>query len=305
MFEKLKKILFNPRFILLILLHKFSRLITNDELYIRIEYFLYMGRRLNLNPPTTFNEKLQWLKLHDRNPTYTQMVDKYEVKKNISNILGEEYVIPTLGVWDSFDDVNFEELPDQFVLKCTHDSGGIVICKDKSSFDINKAKKTLNKFLRRQYYYEHREYPYKNIKPRIIAEKYMVDESGTELKDYKFFCFCGKPKMLFILTDRFIDTRLDFFDDKFEHLPFERGYPNAEKEIRKPENFEQMLDIAAKLSQNIDFVRIDLYNINGKIYFGEFTFTPGNGMEPFTPEDWDRKVGEWLTFNNKLFSHTN
>ena len=296
MFRKIKKLLFT---LIITILHKFSRLITNDELYIRIEYFLYMGKRLNLSPPVTFNEKLQWLKLHDRNPKYAQMVDKYEVKKFIVNTLGEEYVIPTLGVWNRFDEINFEKLPNQFVLKCTHDSGGIVICKDKRNFDINKAKKTLNKFLVRQYYYEHREYPYKDVKPRIIAEKYMVDESGTELKDYKFFVFNGNAKIFFIVTNRFIDTKFDFFDINFNLLPFERGYPNSCNIIEKPENFEQMVTLANRLSKNIPFLRVDFYNINGQIYFGEFTFTPGNGMEPFLPDEWDKTVGDWLEIDVK------
>jgi hypothetical protein len=273
----------------------FAKCIKSDKLYVQIDYFLYMGKRLRLNPPVTFNEKLQWLKLYANKEEYTQMVDKYEVKKYIADIIGEEYVIPTLGVWERFEDIDFEQLPNQFVLKCTHDSGGLVICKDKSQMDMNAARKKLNKCLARNYYYQTREMPYKNVKPRIIAEKYMVDESGTELKDYKFFCFNGKVKCLFILVDRFINTRLNFFDRNFKLLPFERGYPNTHKTIEKPLNYDKMVELAEFLSKEIPFVRIDFYNINGQIYFGEFTFTPGNGVEPFVPDAWDKKVGEWIT----------
>jgi hypothetical protein len=266
-----------------------------------MEYYLCMGKRLNLNPPITFNEKLQWLKLHDRNPKYTDMVDKYEVKKIIAEKLGEEYVIPTLGVWERFEDIDFEQLPNQFVLKCTHDSGGLVICKDKSQMDMNAVRKKLNKCLACNYYYRTREYPYKNVKPRIIAEKYMVDESGTELKDYKFFCFNGGVRCLFVVVERFNKNTkhpfFKFFDRDFKGLPFWRGYQPPPYNIEKPTNYNKMVELAEFLSKEMPFVRIDFYNINGQIYFGEFTFTPGNGVEPFHPEEWDKIVGDWLEIN--------
>jgi glycosyltransferase involved in cell wall biosynthesis len=253
-----------------------------------------MGKRLKLNPPVTYNEKLQWLKLYDRAPRYTQMVDKYEVRKYIADKIGEEYLIPLLGVWDRFDDIDFDKLPDQFVLKCTHDSGSVFICKEKNDCNIKAAKKKISKSLKKNYYHHYREWPYKNIKPRVIAEQFMVDESGIELKDYKFFCFDGVPKMLFIASDRPHDTRFDFYDIEFNHLPFEQGHPWATKQINKPEDFNEMLEIAAELSQNIPHVRVDLYDINGKIYFGELTFTHYSGSVPFRPEVWDTKIGNWL-----------
>ena len=249
---------------------------------------------MNLENPRTFNEKLQWLKLHDKHEEYTPFVDKYEVKKIVANILGDQHVIPTIGVWDNVEDIDFDKLPSSFVLKTTHDSGGIVVCKDKSKLDISKAKSKLKKSLRHNFYWEHREYPYKDVKPRIIAEKYMVDESGSELKDYKFFCFDGQPKMLFVATDRPYDTRFDFFDIEFNHLPFKQGHPLASKKIVKPEGFEDMVKIAARLSQGFRHVRIDLYNINGKIYFGEYTFFHFSGNVPFDPEEWDYRIGEML-----------
>ena len=264
-------------------------------------YKVKMGKRLDIENPQTYNEKLQWLKLYDRKPIYTLMVDKYEVKKYVANIIGEEYIIPTLGVWDRFDDIDFSRLPNQFVLKCTHDSGGLVICKDKSQFDISAAKKKINKCLKHNYYYFNREWPYKNVKPRIIAEQYMVDESGYELKDYKFFCFNGIPKAMFIATDRSDpneDTKFDFFDMDFNHLPFTNGHPNAKHEIAKPSKFCDMKTLAARLSRDMPQIRVDLYNINGKIYFGELTFFHWSGMVPFVPEEWDYKFGEWLQLPN-------
>ena len=268
--------------------------ILPDALYLRLKFFQRMKKFLNLKTPQTYNEKLQWLKLHDRKPEYTKMVDKYEVRKYIADTIGEEYLIPLLGVWDSFDEIDFDSLPEQFVLKCTHDSGGLVICKDKSKLDINAAEKKINKSLKTNYYWHGREWPYKNVKPRIVAEKFMVDESGTELKDYKFFCFDGEPKFLFIATDRPHDTKFDFYDIDFNHLPFTNGHPNADKEIKKPAGFDKMVEIARKLSKGIPHIRIDLYDINGEIYFGEITFFHWSGFTPFEPEEWDYKLGEYI-----------
>ena len=254
-----------------------------------------MKKKLNLKTPQTFNEKIQWLKLYDRNPEYTKMVDKYEVRKYIAETIGEEYLIPLLGVWDKFDDIDFAKLPEQFVLKCTHDSGGLVVCKDKSQFDINEARKKINKCLKRNYFWQSREWPYKNVKPRIIAEQYMVDESGTELKDYKLFCFDGQPKALFIATDRQIDdTKFDFYDMEFNHLPFTNGHPNAIKDIKRPQGLDDMAELARKLSSGMRQVRIDFYDINGKVYFGEITFSHWSGMVPFEPEEWDYKWGKMI-----------
>ena len=276
------------------LINKGSLNFFSDEIFLKIRYRLEMGKKLNLKNPQTFNEKLQWLKLNDRNPEYTKMVDKYEVRKYIAEKIGEDYLIPLLGAWDSFDEIDFDKLPEQFVLKCTHDSGGLIICKDKSKLDINEARKKINKCLKRNVYYLTREWPYKNVKPRIIAEKFMVDESGTELKDYKIFCFNGEPKALFVATDRPYDTRFDFFDIAFNHLPFTNGHPNAEKEIRRPEGLSKMAELARKLSGGMKQVRIDFYDINGKVYFGEITFFHWSGMVPFEPEEWDYKWGEMI-----------
>ena len=267
----------------------------SDKTYLKLMYRLRIGKKLNLDNPKTFNEKLQWLKLYDRKPEYTNLVDKYEVKKIVADKIGEEYIIPTLGVWDKFDDIDFDKLPNQFVLKCTHDSGGLVICKDKSQFNVKSAKKRINKCLKRDYFKHGREWPYKNVKPRIIAEEYI----GTDLVDYKFLCNNGKVKNMFTCSGRG-EGRLfvDFFDLNWNHLDFERHYPNSEIELKKPKKFEKMIELSEILSKELLFVRIDFYNIDGKIYFGEITFYPGSGFEEFTPDEWDLKLGEFLELNN-------
>lgn len=267
-----------------------------DEVYLKCMFRCKMGYWFDLKNPKTFNEKLQWLKLHDRNPLYTQLVDKYEVRKYISETIGEEYLVPLLGIWDKFDDIDFDKLPNQFVLKSTHDSGGLVICTDKSNLDISIAKKKINKCLRKNCFYLMREWPYKNIKPRIVAEQWMVDESGIELKDYKIFCFNGEPKFLLVATDRRIhQTKFDFFDLDFNHLPFMQHYSNnTSKIIQKPSGLPVMLNLANKLTKNFAHCRADFYDINGRVYFGELTFCHLSGLEPFEPKEWDEKFGEFL-----------
>lgn len=273
---------------------------VSDERYLKALFRDKMGYPLNLNNPKTFNEKMQWLKIHDRKNEYTTMVDKYAAKKYVSDIIGEEYVIPTIGVWDSFEDINFECLPDQFVLKCTHDSGGLVVCRDKSKFDKKISRKIINASLKQNFYWGCREWPYKNVPPRILAEKYMEDENeALGLTDYKFFCFNGVPRMLYVsqgLEDH--DTAsISFFDMNGERMPFGRSdYKPIQDNFTLPNNFEEMTDIASKLANAIGspFVRIDLYSINERIFFSEITFTPCSGMLPFQPSEWDSKLGEWI-----------
>jgi len=272
-----------------------------DRLYIKLKFKMRMGKFPNLKNPRTFNEKLQWLKLYDRKPIYTTMVDKYEVKKYVADIIGEEYIIPTLGVWDKFEDIDFDSLPDQFVLKCTHDSGGLVICRDKSLFDKEIAKKKIEASLKTKYFYHTREWAYKNVKPRVIAEKYMEDEQTAELRDYKFFCFNGEVKALFVATERQKqgeEVKFDFFDTEYNHLPIKQGHPNAKIPPEKPETFEEMKKLASKLSENIPEVRVDFYEVDGKVYFGELTFFHFGGMVPFEPEEWDERFGEWIKLPN-------
>lgn len=288
--------LLNPRKLLLVIL---SRVFVNmeDERYLKIWYFLMTKERLNLDNPKTFNEKLQWLKLYNIRSLYTKLVDKHEVKAWVKERIGEEYVIPTLGVWDSFDDINFDELPDKFVIKCTHDSGGYLICKDKSTFDVNAARKFFKRALKRRLYKTSREYVYKGVKPRIIAEPLLVDESGKELKDYKFFCFQGEPKFFFILSNRMSSKyNIDYFDMDMNRLPFGFTYTKISAPInyQKPQNFEKMKELSAVLSKNIPHVRVDFYNINGRIYFGEMTFYHSAGVAPVKPKKWERILGDWI-----------
>ena len=282
------------------------RRIVNPEFVLKKMFKERMGYSLNLDNPKTFNEKLQWLKLHDHNPLYTTMVDKYAVKEYVAEKIGAQYIIPTLGVWDHFDEIEFDKLPDQFVLKCTHDSGGVVVVTDKGKIDKDVAKEKLENGLRHNYYYAGYEWPYKNVPPRIIAEKFMADEKQSEsglddMIDYKFMCFNGIVRCVFTCTDRRSDDglKVTFFDNDWKQLPFERHYPAAAAgSIKRPNQFGLMKQLAEKLSENIPFVRVDFYEINNQVYFGELTFYPGAGMEEFSPEKYDYILGEWIKLPN-------
>lgn len=271
------------------------------EAFLGKMYQIRMGRELNLEDPVTYTEKLQWLKLYDHRPEYTTMVDKYAVKQYVAEKIGPEYVVPLLGVWDSVEDIDFDSLPGRFVLKTTHDSGGIVVCKDKSSLDFEAARKKLRYFHRRNYYDHNREWPYKNVPHRIIAEAYMEDTSTAELRDYKFFAFGGVPKVLYIAQGRGHggETVADFFDMEFNHLPFTIDHDMAPVPPKKPECFEEMKRLAAILSEATPQLRVDFYEVDGKVYFGEMTFFHCSGMAPFHPEEWDRKFGEWVILPEK------
>ena len=273
-----------------------------DKMYLKLLYRMYLGRKLDLNNPKSFNEKLQWLKLYDKKPEYTKYVDKYEVKKYIADTIGEQYVIPTLGVWDSVEEIDFESLPEQFVLKCNHDSGSTVICKNKNEFDIEAAKSKLKNKLKTNMFWLGRAWPYKNVKARIIAETYMEDSETSELRDYKFFCFNGEPKALFIASERQVageETKFDFFDMEYNHLPITNGHPNADVLPEKPKCFDEMRQLSEKLSAGIPHVRVDFYEVNGKVYFGELTFFHWSGLVPFEPEEWDYKFGDWIELPKK------
>lgn len=268
----------------------------SDEIFLKKKFKIYMGKNLDLNNPKTFNEKLQWLKINDRKPIYTIMVDKYEAKKYVASIIGEEYIIPTLGIYDNFDQINFDSFPNQFVIKCTHDSGGLVIVKDKTQINIQKVRKKINKCLKRNYYWSGREWPYKNVKPRIIIEKYMEDQNTEDLKDYKFFCFGGVPKIILVCSERFSSSNMceTWFDDSWNLLPIKENNHGIDKSIKCPLNFEKMKNLASILSKDIPFVRIDFYEIKNEIYFGEITFFPASGYEKFDPEEWDEKMGDLI-----------
>ena len=297
MLKKLFRFVFDPEYRFLIRGYYGGYRNMPDDVYLKRKFKIIMKKELDLDNPQTFNEKLQWLKLYNRKPIYTQMVDKLGAKDYVAERIGSDYIIPTLGVWDSFDDIDFDSLPDRFVLKCTHDSGGLVICRDKAAFNKKAAKKKINKSLKKNYYYSGREWPYKDVKPRIIAEAYMEDEKTAELRDYKFFCFNGKPKALFIATDRQTagtEVKFDFFDMDFNHLDFRQGHPNAETYPEKPINFDEMKRLAQVLSEGLPHLRVDFYEVNGRIYFGELTFSHFSGMVPFHPEEWDYTFGSWI-----------
>lgn len=274
---------------------------VSDEKVIRRKYKIKTGRVLNLESPKLFTEKLQWLKLYDHKPEYTLMVDKYAVKKYVADKIGEEYVVPLYGVWDKFDDIDFNSLPDKFVLKCTHDSGSYAICKDKSKFDIESAKNLFAKRLKRDYFVCSREWPYKNVKPRIIAEAYMEDDQHKELRDYKFFTFGGVPKVLYIAQGRGANGSVvaDFFDMDFKHLPFTIDHDMAQTPPEKPACFEEMKRLAAILSEGTPELRVDFYEVNGKVFFGEMTFFHCSGFATFTPDSWDKTFGDWITLPQK------
>lgn len=267
-----------------------------DAVYLKLVYRARIGRPLNLNSPKGFNEKLQWLKLYDRNSLYTKLVDKAEVKPWVAERIGWEHVVPTLGVWDSFDDIDFGALPERFVLKCTHDSGGLAICRDLSTFDMAAARRKIERSLANNYFWSGREWPYKDVRPRIIAEEYL-DPAGEQvgLTDYKVMCFGGQARCEFTCTGRADgNLHVDFFDTEWNHMPFTRHYPNADVPPEAPERLKDMVAMAERLSEGMPFVRVDFYEVAGQYYFGEMTFYPGSGMEEFDPERWDEELGSWI-----------
>lgn len=271
-----------------------------SDVFLRIHYRVSLGKPLNLSNPTTFNEKMQWLKLYYHDPDFTVMVDKYAVKDYVKSKIGEEYVIPSLGVYDSYEDIDFNELPDQFVLKCTHDSGGIAICKDKSCFNYAKAREKLTRSLSRNYYYLGREWPYKNVRPRILVEKYMENKNRSNLDVYKILTFNGIPKIIqTIQNDKTPVESIDYFDCSWNKLDMRQDYPNSHDPLNKPACLDQMLQLAEELSKGTPFLRVDLYEIDGKVYFSEFTFYSDCGFAPFTPSDWDATLGSWIQLPDK------
>lgn len=271
-----------------------------DKLYLKCMYRIVTGKRLNLKNPTTFNEKLQWLKLYYRKPEFTDMVDKYEVRKYISQLIGEKYLVPLIGVWNSFDEINFSDLPNKFVLKCTHDCDGIVICKNKKELDIRASRKRIKSCLRRNFYYQGREWPYKNVKPRLIVEKYINDSNSDQLTDYKIFCFNGIPKIIQVDYDRFSGHKRQFFDTDWNRLDLSFHFPSDNsKTINKPSLLNDMLCLAKKLSSGFPHLRTDFYIVDDKILVGEMTFFHGTGMGKWTPESFDKLMGNWLTLPPK------
>lgn len=273
-----------------------------DKIYLKILFLLRMGKRLHLSNPVSFNEKLQWLKLYDRNPQYSRMVDKCEAKDFVASRIGSEHIVPTYGVWNSVEEIEYGKLPDKFVLKCTHDSGGVVICRDKQILNYSEAQNRLQLCLKRNYYCQGREWPYKNVKPRIMAEKYIDGFDGKGVIDYKFYCFNGEPQFLYVSQgmDNHQTARISFVTLDWQLAKFQRSdYTMFEVLPKKPTCFDEMIDISRKLSFGIPFVRVDLYEINGTVLFSELTFSPCGGFMRFRNEDDDIRVGKLLTLPQK------
>lgn len=267
----------------------------SDEAFLKLRFRAAMGYKLDLKNPRTYNEKLQWLKLYDRNPLYPQIVDKYRVKEYVASKIGEQYIIPTLGVYDSYEEIDFDNLPRQFVLKCTHDSGSIYICRDKSHLDKERAERVLKRGLKKDPTRFAREWPYSQVPRRIIAEQYMEDESHQELKDYKIFTFSGKAALIEVDYGRFTYHKRNLYSLDWEYIPASITYPtDPEHVIPRPEKLELMIELAETLAQKLPHVRVDFYSIGSRIYFGEMTLYHGGGFEKFEPEDWQFKLGDLL-----------
>lgn len=273
----------------------------SDEKFLKLAYKLLMGKKLNLENPKKFSEKLQWLKLYNRKDCYTIMADKYFAKEWIANKIGENYIIPTIGVYNKFEDIDFSNLPNQFVMKCTHDSGGVLIVKDKNLLDLSNVKRKFKKSLSTNFFYFSREWVYKNIEPRIIIEEYM----GDNLTDYRFYCFNGKVKLVYqYLNESQADgskpepVYCNIYNEKWERLYFYQAYKPSLEKYPKPFHFEKMISLAEKLTKDIPFLRVDFYIINEKIYFGEATFYPGGGFSKFNPEEYDYKIGKMLNLGD-------
>ncbi len=301
-----------PWYILTVILTRaqfISRFIP-DRRYLEIIYRGYMGHRLDLENPRYFNEKIQWMKLYDRDPKYARLIDKYEVKKYVADTVGGEYVIPTLGVYDRFEDIDFEALPNSFVIKCTHDSGSTVVVKDKYRMEVREIRKKITKCLNRDNFYLYREWQYRGIKPRIIIEQYMeniASDTGNEklvgqLLDYKIFTYGGEPRFIAVDFNRFSGAHgRNLYDSKWNLMTVSLGYPSEpDVEIRKPEGFGKMMEVARKLAKEFYFVRVDLYYAAGKIFFGELTFLPGSGFEAFSSDDYGLMIGNIMCLPDKI-----
>lgn len=298
LYKKVIKVIRNPREIGRSFMEHTAKFWVNDRLYLELLFYFKLGYVLDLDKPRTFNEKLQWLKLYNRNPLYTQMVDKYLVKEIVANKIGSRFVIKTLALWDKPEDINWESLPNEFVLKTTSGGGcsGVVICKDKSILDKNEVVEKLNRSINSSIYVLSREWPYKNLKPKVLAEQLLKDSDGRDILDYKFYCFDGVPRVMLIASERFKSPHayFDYYDMQGNHLPFCQGGLNNPITPEVPNNFEELKKVASLLSAGLPHVRLDLYSVNGEVYFGEYTFFDSCGFEAFNPFEWDVIMGDFL-----------
>ena len=293
--DKVTDYIFNPRYRFDFNLRQGFYDSMDDEKFIRKQYKVRTGRTLDLKNPQRFNEKLQWLKLYNRKDLFTTMVDKYEVKKYVTSLIGERYVIPLLGVWDHFDEIDFDKMPEQFVLKTTHGSGGIAVCRDKSQFDPSSLRDRFENALKVNYFIKGREWPYKNVKPRIIAEQYVQDGDTLNLNVYKVFNLSGKPTLIqTIQNDKNPNETIDYFDTSWNLLELRQNFPNSPQPLPKPKTLDEILDLSAKCSKGFPFLRTDWFEVNNQVFFSEFTFYSDNGFEPFYPDSWDLKLGSLI-----------
>jgi len=292
--RKFKTVANNPKTALIKTLYVLSPLFS-DRAYLKMLFPLKVGYKLDLANPKTFNEKLQWLKINYRKPEMPRMVDKYEAKRWAAGIIGKEFIIDTYGVWNSFDEIDFDSLPDSFVLKTTHDQGGVVVVRDKEKWDKEAAKRKLAKHLKRQHYYLTREWPYKNVKPRILAEALLCDGDKAQPNDYKFYCFNGRPRILLVATERSSgNAKFDYFDMEFRPVDLKQGGERSGRTLAQPLGFRTMIRLAERLASDLPHVRVDFYDIEGAVYFGEMTFFDGGGMALFEPQIVDRTWGDWI-----------
>lgn len=298
MINKIKKFLGDPYYVLGNYMMKHCPKLMPDRYFLKVKWKRCMGYELALDCPETFNEKLQWLKLYDRKPIYTTMVDKLRAKQWIADRIGEQYVIPTLAVYDSVDKIDLDMLPDKFVLKCNHDCGSVVICKDKSTFDIDLAKKKLGEALKKNYYWNSREWPYKNVKRCVFAEKYLEEQGMEAPADYKFYCFAGEPRLFYVTSDKGGDlpVRQDFFDIKGSHLEIQdKHYSNNPKMVPNlPMDLAEMVVLCRQLSDGIPHLRVDFYELNKTIYIGELTLYEAAGFCEFKPDKYNKILGDWI-----------
>lgn len=299
-FKNAKYLLSNPSKIVEFFLQStFIKKIVSDKRAISIIYKNRFRRKMNWDAPKSLNEKLLWLTVYDRNPIYNIMVDKYEAKQWISEQLIKaglptDCIIPTIGVYDKFDEIDFNKLPNQFVIKATHDSGTVVVCQDKNLINLQNLKNKIEKGLKHNYYWFSREWAYKNVKPRIIIEKKIESQNGVP-EDFKIFCFNGKAKFWFYASDRDTHVKFDFYDMDWNKLPFKQGHPSSDKIIKKPDCWDEMVNVAELLSKDLPHLRVDFFiDVYGNFFVGELTLTHFSGLVPFEPEEWDEKLGEYL-----------
>ena len=288
----------NPRQVALVFMVKTSKW-WKDETYVQILHWLRIGKKMDLKNPKTYNEKCNWMKLHYHHPLFTKMVDKYEAKKIVAEKIGEEHVVKCYGVWNHFDEIDFNKLPKQFVLKCTHDSGSVCVVKDKETMDKDAIRMKMEKGLKRYYFLQERGWPYKDVKPRILAEEYIPSLGKPESIEWKLSCFDGEVKFSTRcggIAHQALKLRSnDHYDRSWNRMEWYAYYEPTDQDYPKPPFIEELIKYSEQLSQGIPYLRVDWYVVDNKIFFGEFTFYTWAGFCKFIPEEWNNTLGNWIT----------